>query len=75
MKIFPFILITCVLAGLAEAAEVEFNRDIRPILSESCFLCHGPSEKGRKAKLRLDVGESAFKERDGVRAIVPGKRE
>ena len=60
-------------AGGIAAAEIEFNRDIRPILSESCFHCHGPSKKGRKAKLRLDVSESALKERDGVRAIVPGK--
>ena len=63
------------LAGLTlHAAEekVSFNKDVRPILS-TCFYCHGPDEKHREAKLRLDVRESAIAERDGVRAIVPGK--
>ncbi|MBI4326241.1 MAG: DUF1553 domain-containing protein [Chloroflexi bacterium] len=54
-------------------AKVDFNRDIRPIFSEHCYACHGPDEKKRKAGLRLDVQEDAFKElKSGHRALVAG---
>src|SRR5437879_4932957 len=52
-----------------ETNRIQFNRDVRPILSENCFACHGPDKNQRKAKLRLDVREVAL-ERE---AIVPGK--
>ncbi|MDG2123954.1 MAG: PSD1 and planctomycete cytochrome C domain-containing protein [Verrucomicrobiales bacterium] len=51
---------------------LRYNRDVRPILAEHCFNCHGADEKARKAKLRLDDEASARAERDGVIAIVPG---
>jgi hypothetical protein len=59
------------LAALA-AEEVKYNRDIRPLLSENCFSCHGPDEKARKAKLRLDLPEEAMKEHKTGTPIVPG---
>ncbi len=49
--------------------KIEYNRDIRPILAENCFACHGPDSASRKAKLRLDQFDAAVK----AGAITPGK--
>src|SRR5687767_8431286 len=70
-KIAPLLILSIALRG----AEVRFNRDIRPLLSDRCFACHGPDKGTRKAKLRLDVPESAFGPRadESEHAIVPRK--
>jgi mono/diheme cytochrome c family protein len=57
------------------ADPIDYNWDVRPILSENCFQCHGPDEKARRAGLRLDQAEGATRvlnEQSGRRAIVPG---
>lgn len=51
---------------------VSFNRDVRPILSEHCYKCHGPAAKDGEGDLRLDIRDSATKDRRGRSAIVPG---
>src|SRR6185503_6342334 len=59
--------------GAAAVAEVHFNRDIRPILSQQCFACHGPDQNTRKAKLRLDRADDARAPHKLGIPIVPGK--
>ncbi len=55
-----------------DAARIDFQRQIRPILSDNCFACHGPDEKQRMVGLRLDEREGAFAARPGGPAIVAG---
>ena len=69
-------ILTILVLPWAQAEEpISFSRQIRPILSENCIACHGPDDKARKAKLRLDEEASAKSNREGDIAIVPGKPE
>lgn len=63
MRLYLFLALT----SLPALAEIGFNADVRPILSDRCFACHGPDSAGRKGDLRLDHRE------DALSAIVPGK--
>src|SRR5580700_7181527 len=73
---FPVSLVAVMFLALSranpQAAVVEFNRDVRPILSDTCFQCHGPDKAKRKAKLHFDTEE-------GARAVIvagkPGESE
>ncbi len=60
------------LASTAFSSSIDFSRQIRPILSENCFFCHGPDEAKREAGLRLDDERAAKSDNDGVIAIIPG---
>jgi len=70
---FVFALAACVVNDPLGADEIDFSRDILPILSDKCFKCHGPDENTREADLRLDTREGLFDERYGVASFVPGK--
>ncbi|MBI3862423.1 MAG: DUF1553 domain-containing protein [Planctomycetia bacterium] len=61
--------------GAPAGASVEFNRDVRPILSDNCYQCHGPDKVQRKADLRLDTEAGATLDLGGRRALVPGDVE
>ena len=74
-RLLRFLCAAAVSAALCPA-EVRFNRDIRPIMAETCFRCHGPDKSSRMAGMRLDLRDEALKPTaDGTIPIVPGDPE
>lgn len=74
-----FVLLGLALPALAFSqtpkAALNYDRDVRPILSENCFQCHGQDAKKRMAGLRLDAFDTATADRHGRAALVPGRPE
>src|SRR3954447_6340379 len=79
-KVFVHLVLAAVVASACAsdwaaetASSVNFARDVRPILANNCFHCHGPDAAERKADLRLDIWESAGK-LHGAQAVIDGKK-
>ncbi|MDE2962302.1 MAG: DUF1549 domain-containing protein, partial [Acidobacteriota bacterium] len=76
-------MVSCLILGAGTGAwaqgpeqpAIEFDRDIRPLLTDRCYACHGPDEAARLTELRFDTREGTFADLGGYRAIVPGHPE
>lgn len=68
-------LLTLALIPSLSSAQVDFSRDVLPILAENCFHCHGPDAKSRQAGLRLDTPDGAFRKKRDRTIILPGKAD
>ncbi|MBM3871495.1 MAG: DUF1553 domain-containing protein [Verrucomicrobia bacterium] len=76
LRYVSFAVVSCAACALGAAPKLDFSRDVRPILSDNCFACHGPDTQKMKGGLRLDSREAALKPaKSGALAIVPGKPE
>lgn len=69
MRLLPCLVLLSTVTLLPAAEKLSYNRDVRPILSDTCFKCHGPDKANLKGKLRLDDRETALKRE----AFIPGK--
>ena len=84
MPLFGLMLVCLAVLGISlapaehhetEEASIDYNLDIRPILADNCYACHGPDANARQANLRIDTKAGAFSEPSGYPVIVPGKPE
>ncbi len=76
LRAVVLVVATLAAPALAASADIQFNRDVRPILSDNCTACHGPDPAARKAGLRLDTKEGLFKDtKEEGPVVAPGKPE
>ena len=66
------ILLSCLSTQASEGERVDFNRDVRPILSDKCFHCHGPDAENQDSDFRLDSRDAALEDLGGYAGVVPG---